>query len=123
MNFLAQSQRWREAQEMVEGSLKILPSLISNLSSKLDQENMMKSVSGIAAVGCAISLQCNNDGYSAIRILELSRGAINRLTVNSRADLSLLHHCYPDLAKRFEDLRFLISSPTGGREHVGEANS
>ena len=84
---------------------------------------MMKSVSGIAALGCAVSLQCNNDGYSAIRILELSRGAINRLTINSRADLSLLHHSYPDLAKRFENLRFLIGSPTGGREHVGKATS
>ena len=123
IDFLAQSQRWREAQEIVECGLKILPSLISNLSSKLDQGEMMKSVSGIAALGCAVSLQCNNDGYSAIRILELSRGAINRLTINSRADLSLLHHSYPDLAKRFEDLRFLIGSPTGDREHVGEVTS
>lgn len=123
IDFLAQSQRWREAQEMVDCGLKILPSLISDLSSKLDQGNMMKSVSGIAALGCAVSLQCNNDGYSAIRILELSRGAINRLTISSRADLSLLHHSYPDLAKRFEDLRFLIDSPTGGRKHVGEATS
>ncbi len=71
---------------MVECGLDIFPSLISNLSSKSDQENMMKSVSGIAEVGCAVSLQCNNDGYKAIRILELSRGAINRLTINSRAD-------------------------------------
>ena len=108
---------------MVERSLEILPSLISNLSSKPDQENMMKSVSGIAAVGCAVSLQCNNDGYSAIRVLELSRGAINRLIINSRADLSLLYNSHPDLAKRFEDLRFLINSPTGGRENMGKATS
>ena len=56
INFLAQSQRWHKAQKIIKCSLKILLSLISNLSSKLNQKNMIKSVSEIAAVGCAISL-------------------------------------------------------------------
>lgn len=83
----------------------------------------MRSVSGIAALGCAVSLQCNNDGYSAIRVLELSRGAINRLTINSKADLSMLYRLYPDLAKQFKDLRFLVNSPTEGRAHESKATS
>lgn len=78
----------------------------------------MKSVSGLAAIGCAVSLECNNEDYDAIRILELGRGAINRLTINSRADTSTLFRFHPDLAKRFEDLRSLINAPTKVEENV-----
>ena len=112
VNFLAHSQRWFEARETVDHGLEILPLLISNLSSKLDQENMMESVSGIAAMGCAVLLECNNEGYDAIRMLEMGRGTINRPTINSRADTSTLFRVHPDLAKRFEDLRSLINVPT-----------
>ena len=105
---------------MLNDGLEIFPFLISNLNSKLDQESMMKSVAGIAAMGCAVSLQCDNDGYKAIRILELSRGAINRMTINPRADISTLYHLHPDLAKRFEDLRFLINAPAEASEGVGK---
>ncbi|MCJ1265659.1 hypothetical protein MMC22_005539 [Lobaria immixta] len=120
IDLLALSQKCYEAQEMLDYGLEIFPFLISNLSSKLDQEHMMKSVAGIAAIGCAVSLQCDNDGYKAIRILELSRGTINRLTINSRADMSTLYHLHPDLAKRFEDLRFLMNAPTDASGSVGK---
>lgn len=30
------------------------------ISSKLDQENRMKSISGLAAIGCAVSLECSD---------------------------------------------------------------
>ena len=73
----------------------------------------MRSVSEIATIGCAVSLECNNDVYDAVRILEAGRGAINRLTIDSRADISTLLRFHPDLANRFEDLRCLINVPTG----------
>lgn len=70
---------------------------------------------------CAVSLQCSNDICNAIRVLEVSRGAINRLTISSKADLSLLYRLYPDLAKRYEDLRFLVNLPPGSRAHETNA--
>ena len=88
IHYLAQSRKWNKAREILNYGLGIFAFLISNLSSKLDQENMMNSVSGMAAIGCAVSLQCDNDGCRAVRILELSRGTINRLIINSRADIS-----------------------------------
>ncbi len=84
---------------MFTRGLEILPYLISNLSSKLDQENIIKSISGLAAIGCAVSLECSDNGYEAIRALELSRGTINRLTTNSRAEISMLYHLNPELAR------------------------
>lgn len=103
---------------MVDHGFEILPLLISNLSSKLDQENIMKSVSGIAATGCAVLLECNNEGDDAVRILELGRGTINRLTINSRADTSTLFRFHPDLAKKFEDLRSLLNNTSQSKEPV-----
>lgn len=79
----------------------------------------MKSVSGLAVTGCAVSLQCNNDGYNALEILELGRGTINRLIINSRNDLSPLYESYPHLAKRFEDFRILLNAPSESRESAG----
>lgn len=65
----------------------------------------------MAATGCALSLHCNEDDYNAIKILELGRGTISRLTINSKSDLSALAQHHPNLAKRFEDLRFIINNP------------
>ena len=123
VDLLTSSQRWEEAQNLLKDGLKILPFLISHLSSKLDQEHMMKSISGLAATGCAVSLQCNNDGYHAIEILESGRGTINRLTINSRNDLSPLFESYPQLAKRFEDLRILVNAPSESMKGAGKTIS
>ncbi|KAL2055299.1 hypothetical protein ABVK25_004637 [Lepraria finkii] len=118
VNYLAQLQRWQEARALLGRGLEILPLLISNLSSKLDQENIMKSISGLAAIGCAVSLECSNNGFEAIRVLELSRGTINRLATNSTAETSMLYRFDPGLAKEFEDLRSLINAPSEGRENL-----
>lgn len=78
----------------------------------------MKLISGIAAIGCAVSLECSNDGFEAIRILELSRGTINRLATNSTAEISMLYRFDPELAKQFEDLRSLFNALSEGRENL-----
>ena len=70
---------------------------------------------------CAVSLQCSSDICNAVRVLEVSRGAINRLTISSKADLSLLYRFYPDLAKPYEDLRLLVNLPPGSRAHETNA--
>ena len=116
MNYLAQVQRWPKARTLLDRGLEILPLLISNLSSKLDQENMMKSVSGLAAIGCAVSLDCNDDGFEAVRILELTRGTINRLAINSAAEISALSRLPPSLAKQYEELSALINRPVKGED-------
>ncbi|KAL9610099.1 MAG: hypothetical protein Q9167_005178 [Letrouitia subvulpina] len=122
VSYLAQLQRWQEARILLDRGLKILPLLISNLSSKLDQENMMKSVSGLAAISYAVSLECNNDGFEAVRILELSRGTINRLAINSAAEISALSRLYLNLAKRFEDLRSIINRPVKVEDDQSRTN-
>ena len=120
VNCLAQLQRWQEARALLRRGLEILPLLILNLSSKLDQENIMKSISGLAAIGCAVSLECSNDSFEAIRVLELSRGTINRLATNSTAEISMLYRFDPELAKQFKDLRSLINAPSEGRENLSK---
>ena len=97
---LTELQRWQEAEALLGRGLEILPLLISNLSSKLDQENIMKSISGLAAIGCAVSLECSDDGFEAIRVLELTRGTINRLATNSKAKGSMLCRSDPHLAEQ-----------------------
>jgi len=66
IRFLAHLQKWEEARALFTRGLEILPYLISNLSSKLDQENIIKSISGLAVIGCVVSLECSNNGYEAI---------------------------------------------------------
>ncbi len=122
VDLLTKSQRWHEAQKLLKKGLKILPFLIlqtSHLSSKLDQEDAIKSISGLAAIGCAISLQFDSDGYNALKVLESGRGTINRLMINSRKDISPLYKCYPYLARRFEHLRNLVNAPSKPRGSAG----
>ena len=117
---LTQVQRWQEARALLGQGLEILPLLISNLSSKLDQENMIKSISGLAAIGCAVSLECSDDGIEAIRVLELTRGTINRLATNSTNEGSMLYRSDPHPAEQFEDLRSLNNAPSEDREDLRE---
>ena len=58
---------------------------------------MTESISALTATSCAVSLQCNNNGYNAPEILESGRGTINRLTINPRNDLSTLYESYSHL--------------------------
>ena len=122
IRFLAHLQSWEEARALFTRGLEILPYLISNLRSKLDQENIIKSISGLAAIGCAVLLECTNNGYEAIRALELSRGTINRLTTNSRAEISMLYRLNPELARQFEDLRSFINASNEGREDLSKTS-
>ena len=119
---LTQLQRWQEARALLGRGLEILPLLISNLSSKLDQENMMKSISGLAAIGCAVSLECSDAGFEAIRVLELTRGTINRLATNSTAEGSMLYRSDPRLAEQSKDLRSSVNAPSEDREDLRETN-
>ena len=118
MDFLSQLQRWQEALDLLRRGLDILPFLVSNLSSKFDQENILKSIFGLAATGCAVSLEATGDGHEAIMILELSRGTINRLTIDSRTDIFELYRLHPDLAKQFDDLRSTMNTPIESREDL-----
>lgn len=84
-------------------ALNFLPFLSSHLKSKVDLEYLYDENRFLA--GCAVSSQCNNGGYEALEVLDSGRGAINRLTINSRNDLCIyLYETYPHLAKRFENL-------------------
>ena len=112
MNFLIHSQKWFEARETIDHDFEILSLLISNLNSKLDQENMMKSIFEIATMNCAILLKCNNENYNAIKMLKMSRETINRSTINSRVDTSTLFRVHSNLVKRFENFKFLINVST-----------
>ena len=120
MYLLTQLQRWQEARALLGRGLEILPLLISKPSSKLDQEHMMKSISGLAAIGCAVSLECSDDSFEAIRVLELTRGTINRLATNPTADRPMLYRSNPHLAGTF---RFLINAPSEGRDDPRETTS
>ena len=115
---LTQLQRWQEARALLGRGLEILPLLISNLSLKLDQEHIMKSISGLAAIGCSVSLECSDDVFEAIRVLELTRGTINRLATYLTAERSMLYCSDPHLAEQFEDLRSLINVLSEDKEDL-----
>ena len=78
----------------------------------------MKSVPGLAAIGCAVSLECSDDGFEASRGLELTRGTIDRLATNPIADCLMLYGSDPHLAGKFENLRSLINAPSEERDDL-----
>lgn len=61
IDLLIRLQRWDEAKALSDKGYGIFPFLISQMTSKFDQENMIKSRFRMAATGCAHSLYYNED--------------------------------------------------------------
>ena len=79
----------------------------------------MKSVFSLAAItSYAVSLDSSDDGFEAIRVLELTQGTINRLATRSTADRPMLYRSDPHLTRKFEDLGSLINAPSEDRDDL-----
>ena len=78
-----------------------------------DQQKVLSNFSGLAVDACALLLNCDDGTRNrerALQLLELGRGAIADLAMNSCVDISRLRVSHPGIAERFEQLQFLFDS-------------
>jgi hypothetical protein len=98
--------RWKEAAAIGETLFGLLPHICGRYLSLNDQQHVLKQVSGFAADACSLSLRMK-DLHQALQRIEFERALIPGYLMDGRSDLSELTLAHPDLAREYDQLRFL----------------
>ena len=101
------------ARRLLRSAIKLLPSLSPRILQHRDQQYNLSEVAGLTSRAVAVSLECNDDPYSALRLSELGRGILASLQLEVKSDISTLRTADPDLAQRFKDIRYKLNQSEG----------
>jgi hypothetical protein len=87
-----------------------------------DQQYVASTFAGIAANLCALLLASNNVD-DAIKYLEEGQAVILSQLTDGRSDVTDLTQIYPNIARRYEELRDEVNAPLRGLEQGQRASS
>ncbi|KAH6701978.1 CHAT domain-containing protein [Leptodontidium sp. MPI-SDFR-AT-0119] len=84
---------------------KLLPLISPRLLSRLDQQDNIATFSGLGSIGASIILESGGECQEALQTLEMSRGVMNSLLLETRLDTTDLDKYDSTLTKEFITLR------------------
>ncbi|KAH6681179.1 CHAT domain-containing protein, partial [Plectosphaerella plurivora] len=99
-----------EAINMGKGALGLLPTVKMKLLSRSDQQHVISTFAGLAAILCSLLL-ASDQVEDALSSLEEGRAIILSDLLDARSDLCDIERTSPDLAGRLNNLRREINSP------------
>ena len=95
----------------IKEATNLLPMISPRLLNRADQQDNLATFSGLASTGASILLQSGADTLEALQTLELGRGVMSSLLLETRINTTDLEFHYPTLAKEFVALRDQLDSP------------
>lgn len=102
---------WHRANKALQEAVKLLPSMSPRTLSQTDRQHSISLFAGITSRSVSVSLQCGDDTYKALQLLELGRGVLANLQLEVRSDISVLEDSYPEIARKFRNIRAKLDSP------------
>ncbi|KAL3435070.1 hypothetical protein BDV09DRAFT_195245 [Aspergillus tetrazonus] len=102
-----QQDWWQEAAVLAEEAVQLLPLVCTRYLNREDQQHAVSQTAGLAADACSIFLHLRQPG-KALQILEFGRALILGYLVDSCSDVDRLQEDYPDLAKEYDQLLFIL---------------
>ncbi|CUS11103.1 unnamed protein product, partial [Tuber aestivum] len=103
-----------ESISILEDAVNLIPSVDLRFLKRDDQQHMLSKISGLASIAASVALQAGRSAYDGLKILELGRGIIMGILIDSRSDVSDLKTDHPLTFARFHRLRVEIDSPADG---------
>ncbi|KAH7304137.1 CHAT domain-containing protein [Stachybotrys elegans] len=99
--------RWSEAYRAACDATRLIPKLSSQAIHNRDKERLLSAddIVGFGSDGAAAALNAGENGYAALRLLELARGSLASSILELRADASVLRGKHPELAHKFVELQ------------------
>lgn len=95
--------------------LRTAVELLSNIAPRTlrlgDQLYNISQFAGLTALAVSVSLECGESNYDSLQLLDLGKGIIAGLQLETRSDLSILKSSHPNLAAEFENIREQLSAP------------
>lgn len=107
---LTARSNWKEAGDLLEEAIKLLPAVTPRSLQHTDKQDMLAKFAGLASTAAAVALNAGKSAYDALQLLELGRGVISSLLMDMRGDVSDLKAQHPSLATAFLSLRDELDS-------------
>jgi len=107
---IAHSQ-WNRAKSILEIAVGLLPNVAPRASMNCDRQYSLSQFAGLTARAGSVCLQCGDDPYHALELLETGRGVVASLQLTTRSDISVLEESYPELANAFRNIRDNLDRP------------
>ncbi|PVI03265.1 hypothetical protein DM02DRAFT_698160 [Periconia macrospinosa] len=115
---LASQSSWAESSLLLQEAIKLLLVVNSRSLQNTDKQHILTDFTGLASMAAATALNAEKEAYTALQLLELGRGIIAGLLLETRMDISALDKQHPQFAKEFVSLRDELDSPTDGTDFV-----
>lgn len=94
---------FRRSQPLLRSAVELLPTISPRQLKLSDQQHNISPFIGLTAKAVSVSLECDEDPYNVLQLLELGRGVLVSLRLDLRYDISGLSGSHPNLAARFKD--------------------
>ncbi|RFN44639.1 tpr-like protein [Fusarium flagelliforme] len=107
----AADKRWKEASNILDDAVALLPSISTRLLGDLDKQMALADATGLATFAAAAALNAEKCAGHALELLELGRGVIASDILDTRTSIMGLEQEYPELASELESLRDELDSP------------
>ncbi|MFI7293644.1 CHAT domain-containing protein [Streptomyces sp. NPDC050121] len=97
----------RYAAELLENAVRLLPDTASRRLTRVDQQDALRSLSGLAGDAAALALAAHGRAGAAraLGLLEQGRTVLLSQALDTRSDLTDLQQRHPALAARYAELR------------------
>ncbi|KAJ3538765.1 hypothetical protein NM208_g4680 [Fusarium decemcellulare] len=95
-----------EAAEVLKQAIDLLPALSLRSLPTLDQQQVVRNITGVASMAAAMALMAKSGPFHALMLLESGRNIIASLLTETRMDMSMLH---PDLASELSEARHEVA--------------
>ncbi|KAK6514397.1 hypothetical protein TWF506_008792 [Arthrobotrys conoides] len=93
----------------------LLPRISPRYISRRDHEHVLSQVSGLASTACALVLETGRPAVDALKLIEVGRGVMAGLAIESQTDVSILKEYDLELYERYENLRYQLSAIQDGK--------
>jgi tetratricopeptide (TPR) repeat protein len=79
-------KQWHESSEILQGAVKLLSSISSRFLSRKDQQYLLRECASLGTTAASVILQAGGSVLHALRVLEIGRGVIASLSIESKGE-------------------------------------
>lgn len=121
-NINALRAEWDKAYHLMRKAVFLLPKVSPRSLKQSDMQENLILTAGVATCTAAMGVYAGKPASEVLSILELGRGVIAGLLIDTRGDLSDLTGVHPLLADEFDTLRKELDSQSQNSGSVAELN-
>jgi hypothetical protein len=99
--------------KLLKIAIPLLQTINPRTLDQIDQTYILSACSGLAAMAAAVSLEAGDSAFESLLLLELGRGVMASVQMQTRGDITELEEKYPDsdLLEKFKNLQEYLASP------------